>query len=397
MSAFHYSAVDFEGKRRKGVLEADSVRQVREQLRDLGLMPIDVSMVQEHTARFHRRLNAVDVALCTRQLATLLSAALPLDEVLTAVAAQAEKSHIKSIFLGLRSSVLEGHSLAYAMDKFPKSFSKLYRTTISAGERSGKLEVALEELAEYTEKQHRIKQKIRQALVYPSLMTLVATSVVLFLVTYIVPKIVQTFSSVGQALPFETVLLLNISYVLKTYGGYLCIVLIGILYGIHYFLKIERIRFLVEGYVMRAPILGKTIKRINTARFARTLGILILADVPMLESMQAANQLVQPLPMRKAIAHAIEQVREGAPLYQALQATRYFSPMFIHLMASGERSGQLEKMLQKAASQQETDVDALIQTILTLFEPVLILLMGGIVLFIVLAIMLPIFSMDQMV
>lgn len=403
MSAFNFIAVDFNGKHHRGVREGDNARQVREQLRVEGFVPVNVSIVKETnrrvslSERFQKRISAMDLSLCTRQMATLLAADIPVDDMLLAVAEHTERPHVKSILLSLRSRVMEGHGLAAAMGCFPKSFPVLYRTTIASGERSGKLAAILESLAEYTEKLHRMKQKIYQALIYPGLMMLVAGSVVTFLLTYVVPKIIDTFTSMHQALPLPTIILLHISSVLSHDGLYLILGLLLVIVGCVRLLRIQSIRYRVDQLLLKSPIFGKAIRKVNTARFSRTLGMLSQAGVPILEALKASSQLVVPLPMRFAIQQSIEQVREGVSLYAALKSAGYFTPMFLHLLASGEHSGELDSMLQKAAVQQEADVDALLQALLTLFEPLLILVMGGIVLFIVLGIMLPIFNMDQMV
>lgn len=399
MSAFNYVALDTTGKRKKGVLEADTARQVRQKLRDQGLTPLEVIAVSQKIRvkklSYFNRINIADLALITRQLSTLLSAGIPLDEVLAGVARQTTKPQLKSIILGVRSKVMEGYTLAASMAEFPATFPKLYVTTVAAGEKSGKLDQVLLKLAEYTEKQHHIKRKIRQAMIYPSLMIVVSVAVIIFLLIYVVPKIVEVFSQTNQTLPIATIFLIGISNIVKNYGLYgLSLLVLGI-YLFKQFLKKPNFREKYDQLLLNLPILGKNIRTINSARFARTFGILSAASVPVLEAMSAAQQLITPLPMRSAVSIAIEQVREGVSIHQALERTRYFSPMFIHLVASGEMSGQLETMLQKAAVNQEGDVEALIDSSLTLFEPVMILIMGSIVLFIVLAIMLPIFALDQ--
>jgi len=402
MGAFNYQALNNDGKRQKGVLIADTARQVREQLREQGLTPLEVMMVAESASRKKRsftltikRVSHAELALITRQMATLLSAGIPLDEVLAGVANQTNKSHVKGILLGVRSKVMEGHTLAAGMNQFPGAFPRLYRTTVSAGEKSGKLDQVLVKLAEYTEKQHHIHRKIRQALIYPSMMTVVSIAIVIFLLIYVVPKILEVFSQTNQTLPLATIILISISSFIKNFGFYVLGLIIIAGYAVKRLLKLSKYRRKYDSFLLKLPVLGNTIRTINSARFARTFGILNAASVPVLEAMKAASQLITPLPMRNAVESAIEQVREGASIHLALQNTHYFSPMFVHLLASGEASGQLETMLQKAAINQENDVEALIEGSLTLFEPLMILLMGGVVLFIVLAVMLPIFALDQ--
>lgn len=406
MAAYHYVVLTQNGKRKKGVIAADSPKAVRQQLREQGYIPIEVSVVREQTqhqqvskkrATFfqRKRIKAADLALLTRQLATLLNATIPLDEVLATVASQTEKSYIKSILLGVRARVLEGHSLAAGMDEFSNAFPRLYRTTIAAGENSGKLDQVLNKLAEFTERQHEIKQKVQQALIYPLLMTMVSIAVVIFLLIYVVPKIVNVFTQTKQTLPYATTILIRLSTFLQHDGLYLFVGIMAFIYIFMRMLKKRKFREKVDYLLLRLPIIGKAIKTVNSARFGRTFGILFAATVPVLDAMKASAQLITPLPMRDAVQQAIERVREGANIAFALRKTGYFAPMFIHLIASGEASGQLPLMLEKGAANQERDVEALIQSTLTLFEPVLILIMGAVVLFIVLAIMLPIFALDQ--
>lgn len=404
MGAYHYIALDKQGKRNKGVIEADNARQARAQLREKHLMALEVTTVTQkqvttsklsQSASRFKRMKSQDLMLLTRQLATLLSAGIPLDEALTGVASQSEKAGVKSILLGVRARIMEGHTLAAGMAEFPKAFPKLYRTTVSSGEKSGNLDEVLLRLAEYTEKQQHIKRKIQQALIYPAMMTVVSIGVVIFMLTYVVPKIIAVFNQTNQVLPLSTKILLALSSVLQHEGLYIFIGLVLAIYGFCRLMRRQHFRRGVHRFLFKLPLLGKLIKTINAARFARTFGILNAASVPVLDSMHAAAEMIAPIPMREAVVEAIEQVREGKPIHLALKKTHYFSPMFVHLIASGESSGQLESMLQKAASNQESEVEAVIEGSLTLFEPMMILVMGSVVLFIVLAVMLPIFALDN--
>lgn len=409
MTAFQYTALDKSGKRVKGVAEGDSARGIRQQLRDKQLMPLTVdaiaggvktdkaqSAIASFVSRFGaRKMAAADLSLVTRQMSTLLQAGLPIDEMLTAVSQQTEKQAVKEILLGVRGKVLEGYALADGMNDFPSAFPALYRTTVAAGERTGKLGQVLDQLADYTEKQHYIQQKIKQALVYPIMMLTVSLSIVTFLLIDVVPKIVGVFSETHQALPVATQVLLGVSKFLHNYGIYLVFGIIIFIYLFRRAMKKTAFRRKVHVVLLKVPVIGRAIKTINAARFGRTFGILNAAAVPVLDAMGASVGLVKPLPMHEKIQTAINQVREGSPIYIALQRTNCFAPMFIHLVASGEASGQLDKMLEKSASYLEKEVEGLIQTALTLFEPFMIVFMGGIVLYIVLAIMLPIFALDQ--
>lgn len=405
MPAFNYVALDQNGKHHKGVLEGDSPRQIRQLLRDRQLIPLEIDSVhgnEQHKKpskkslfQFNRRsINVAELSLITRQLATLLAAGLPVEEVINTVAEQTEKPQVKSILMGVRAKVLEGHSIATGMADFPRAFPALYRATVAAGEQSGHLDSVLEKLAEYTEKQYYMQQKVIQALVYPALMTLVSLGIVTFLLIYIVPKIVNVFSQSSQALPFVTTVLLNISYAVRSYGLYGLIVLIAIIFGFKKLLKKPSFRAKFQSLLLHIPIFGKAYCTVNAARFSRTFGILFAATVPVLDAMNIAADLITLLPMREAMNHAIAKVREGSNIHRALQQTGYFAPMTIHLIAGGEATGQLEKMLSKAADHQDHAVTLLIENSLTLFEPLMIMVMGGIVLFIVLAILMPIFQLD---
>ena len=255
--------------------------------------------------------------------------------------------------------------------------------------------MVLNQLSEYTEKQHHIVQKLRQAMIYPLMMTAVSVSIVVFLLIYVVPKIVDVFSQTNQTLPMTTKVLIDISGFVQHEGLYLVLGLIVFIVAWRLALKRKNFRKTVHCWLLKMPVIGRTIQTINCARFGRTLGICKAASVPMLEAMQSSVALVKPIPMQEKIEMAIGLVREGTSIHVALKKTGFFAPMFVHLVASGEASGQLDQMLEKAASYLENDVEGLIDTALTLFEPLMIIVMGGIVLYIVLAIMLPIFALDQ--
>jgi general secretion pathway protein F len=342
-------------------------------------------------------INHKELSLITRQLATLLAAGMPVEEVLAAVAEQTEKPRSKGLILSIRGKVLEGYSLANALREFPRAFSALYCSTVAAGEKSGHLEVVLQRLADYTEQQFQMQQKIKNALIYPGVMILVSVGIVGFLLEYVVPKMVAVYSNVGQSLPGMTQLLIALSNGIKYAGVYFLIVLaVGIFFFRRALKNNISFREKIHHSLLRLPLLGNTIKITNTARFSRTFAILSSAGVSVLEAMSIAAQLVTNIPIRKAIEEASNRVREGANINLALKQTRFFPPMSIHLIASGEASGQLEPMLERAANNQDNDIKQLIDTSLTLFEPAIILIMGAIVLFIVLAILLPIFQLDQL-
>ncbi len=407
MAAFQYIALNKNGKRVKGVIEAEGARQAGLQLRGNSLIVLEIKSVSEkektttektkRTFNFSRskRMGASDLSLVTRQLATLLQAGIPLDEVLVGVANQSDKPNVKSILFGVRAKIMEGYGLASGMGDFPHAFPKLYRTTVDSGEKSGNLDQVLNQLAEYTEKQQQIKRKIRQALIYPAMMTIVSIAVIIFMLLFVVPKIIDVFNQTNQVLPLSTKILLLISSGLQKYGYYILGALVLLGYCFKRLLKRDNFRSFAHRVLLKIPLLGKTVRLINASRFARTFGILNAASVPVLESMHAAAQMINILPMRSSVLESIELVREGANIHTALKKAGCFSPMFIHLVGSGESSGQLESMLRKAADNQEADVNAMIDGSLTLFEPIMILVMGSVVMFIVLAVMLPIFALDN--
>lgn len=404
MGAFDYVALDARGKEQKGVLEGDTARQVRQQLRDKGWTPLDVKETGEREERGGRRrtllargVSATDLALITRQLATLVRSGMPLEECLQAASQQTEKARLKSLLLAVRSRVMEGHTLATGLGDFPHVFPELYRTTVSAGEQSGHLEVVLERLADYSENRQQMQQKIQLALFYPALLTLVAVLVVIGLMTYVVPQVVQVFSNIGQELPWLTRSLIAASDFLRNYGIWLLLLIAAGVGGFFWLIQHEGPRRRFHRFLLTMPLSKRLVRGVNAGRFARTFSIVTASGVPVLDGLRIAAQVMSNLPMREAVDEAARKVREGASLYTALDKSGYMPPMTIHLIASGESSGKLEEMLERAAVNQEREVETLISAIMGLFEPLLILAMGGVVLIIVLAILLPIFNLNQLV
>ncbi len=401
MTAFHYIAINQKGEKQKGTLEADSAKAARQQLRDKHFTPIEVTLTQQKKmSRFKSfrkpGMTSKELALMTRQLATLLAAGLPIEEVLTTAAEQTEKSSTKGLILSVRGKVVEGHALASALREFPEAFSSLYCSTVAAGEKSGHLDKVLQRLADYTEQQFNMRRKIQNALIYPALMILVSIGIVGFLLEYVVPRMVSVYSNIGQTLPTMTTLLIAFSSSVKSYGIYFLLILIVTLFFVKRRLKSDIVfKAKFHSSILRLPIIGNAIKVINTARFSRTFAILSSSGVAVLEAMSISSQLITNLPIHYAVETASKRVREGANIHLALKQTGYFPPMSIHLIASGEASGQLENMLERAANNQDNEITSLIETTLTLFEPIIILVMGAIVLFIVLAVLLPIFQLDQ--
>jgi len=404
MGAFEYTAVDASGRERKGVLEGDTPRQVRQLLRDQNLLPVTVNEVanqerREKRAAFSigRGVSAADLSLLTRQLATLVRSGLPLDEALQAVSEQTEKPRIKSVVLGVRAKVLEGHSLADGLADFPRVFPELYRATIAAGEQSGHLDTVLERLSDYTESREQLRSRTLNAMLYPVLLFVVCTSIVFLLLTFVVPKIVKQFENSKAELPFLTRILIGISDFARDWGW---LVILGLGAAVWLFIRwlrnpAARRRF--HAFLLRVPLVGKVVRGTNTARFARTLATLSSSAVPVLEALRISGEVVTNLPMRDAVQEAAARVREGAPIGRSLATSRMFPPMMIHLIASGETSGDLETMLDRAATNQEREMDAILSTFVGLLGPLMILVMGGFVLLIVLAMLLPIFQLNQLI
>jgi general secretion pathway protein F len=403
MGAFEYTAVDASGKERRGVLEGDTARQVRQILREQQLLPLTVAEVAQREATRQKSftlrptLSAGDLALVTRQLATLVQSSLPLEEALLAVSEQTESTRVKSILIGVRSKVMEGHTLADGFGDFPKAFPEIYRATVSAGEQSGHLDAVLERLADYTEGRQVLRQKIQHAMIYPVVLTVLALLIVSGMLVYVVPKVVGVFSNTGRELPGLTIFLIALSEFLRDYGLYLLIALIAAGFAARRALRQPGPRRWLDALLLRIPLVAKLVRGSNTARFTRTLSILTGSGVPVLESLRISAEVVTNVPMREAVQGASDRVREGAPIGKSLAIGGYFPPMCVHLISSGEASGELETMLSRAAINQEREMDGLIAALLGILEPALIVSMGVIVLVIVLAILLPIFELNQLV
>ncbi|GGD76911.1 type II secretion system inner membrane protein GspF [Lacimicrobium alkaliphilum] len=404
MGAFAYKALDNKGRNKSGVIEADNARQVRQQLRELSLIPLDVEQVtQKHKQQnsglrlFQRSISSSDLALLTRQIATLIESALPIEEALQAVAEQCEKPRHKNMMMAVRSKVVEGHGLADAMGEFPLVFDQLYRAMVAAGEKSGHLDTVLNRLADYTEKRNQTRSQIIQAMIYPALMLTVALLVVIALLTQVVPKIVGQFDTMGQELPMITRVMIAISEWLQSYVLILGVVILVLAVVVQRLLQVPRIKLGFHRMLLGLPVLGKVSRGLNTARFARTLSILTSSAVPLLESMRIAAQVLENLHIRNLILDASERVKEGSSLRAALEKTRMFPPMMMHMIASGERSGELQQMLTRAADNQDREFETLVSVTLKVFEPVLIVSMAAIVMFIVMAILQPILALNSMV
>lgn len=403
MPAYEYTALDPSGRERRGVMEGDSARLVRAQLREQGLLPVAVSEVADHApSRFarlslHRHINSADLALLTRQLATLVRSGLPLEEALLAVSQQSEKPRVRSVLAGVRARVVEGRTLAEGLAAFPGVFPEIYRATVSAGEQSGHLDAVLERLADYTENRQVLQQRIRNAMVYPILLTVVCVGIVSLLLGYVVPEVVRVFQAGHRQLPILTQLLIALSgFIRSWWWAIIAVSVIGVT-GVRRWLRQPAARRRYDLLKLRLPLIGRVARGNNAARFSRTFAILTASAVPVLEALRISGEVVTNTPMREAVMDAAVRVREGAPIARSLAVSKLFPPMLIHLVGSGETSGALEEMLQRAAENQERELDGVINTAVGILGPLMILLMGGFVFVIVLALLLPIFELNQLV
>lgn len=406
MPAFSYQALDATGRTVKGVLEGDSQRQVRAQLREKKLKPISVSQAKtsktgaekKNAGLFRaKRIRFAELVLLTRHLSTLIQSSLPIDESLRAAAQQSKRQRVESMLLDVRSKVTEGHTLAFAMGDYPQAFDEMYRAMVKAGEHSGFLGPVLEQLADYTESRQFTQQKMKMAMVYPIILVVIAFGVVGGLMVYVVPDLIRIFQNSQAELPPLTQGLIAISDFLTNYGLH-CIAAIGlVVVGIQQAMRKPVFRKRVHGILLHVPIVGELIRNADSARFASTLNILISSGVPLLDAMRIAAEVVSNMVIREAVMTAANHVQEGSSLQKALEKSEQFPPMMIHMVASGELSGELEAMLGRAAKNQERELEMSITTMMNVIEPLMVVTMGAVVLLIVLAILQPIFDLNNLV
>ena len=406
MTAYRYQALNSAGKLIKGVLEGDSERQVRSQLRGQDMRPVEVAEAN-NTAKsgkpgwdlslYFSRVSVGDLALITRQLATLVEANLPLDEALQAAAEQSRSSRIKGMLLQVRSRVAEGHTLAYAMGEFPSVFNEMYRAMVNAGEHAGYLGPVLQQLADYTEQRQYTGQKLKMAMIYPFILLGVAVAVVLLLLVFVVPELVGIFAHSNRELPGLTRGLIATSDFFQQYGLWLVIGLFAAFFIARRLLRDPQRKKRWHRLLLSIPGISGVLISMDTARFASTLSILMASGVPLLESLRIAGQVLTNLVLREDSEAVSEHVQEGASLNRALRESGRFPPMMVHMVASGEASGELETMLDRSATNQERELEMTLGTLMSLFEPLMVVFMGGMVLTIVLAILLPIFDLNTMV
>jgi general secretion pathway protein F len=404
VAAFEYTALNARGRQSRGVMEADSLRQTRQMLRDQGLVPLTVTPASGQTGSprslaslFSRNLGGLDRVLFTRQLATLIAAGLPIEEALNAVAQQSEKQHVRALVMGVRSRVLEGYSLARALGEYPNSFGDMYRSTVAAGEQSGHLDLVLENLADYQERQFESTRDVEMALMYPVVLTVLAFGIVGALMIYVVPDMVGVIENVGQTLPVSTQILIGLSELMRDFWWLISLAVVGLVLAGRRLLANEAIRQAWDRQKLSLPLVSRISRSSSAARYANTLSILTSSGVPLVEAMDIAANVVTNRWLRSRLAEATQRVSEGSSLRMALESVGQFPPMLLHMVGSGEASGELDTMLDRVAVYQQAEVNRVVTTLVRLFEPLMLLFMGGMVMFIIMAILLPILNMNQLV
>ncbi len=408
MAAYEYLALDDKGRQQKGVATADSSKAVRQQLREKGLIPLEINSVAANRSYKgdaasvksrggRQKMSTMELAVTTRQFSTLLGSGLPIEQSLTGLVEQAERHSLKSILTGVRATVMEGGSLASGMRDFPRAFPDIYVASVAAGEQTGHLEGVLERLADFTETRQELQQKIGTALVYPAILTLVAIAIVVGLMAYVVPKVVRVFEDTGQELPLLTRLLIQLSDIIVKYGWLIGLLIAAVIAGCIIALRYRGPRYALHQFLLKFPLSKRLTRSLNTARMARTLSILIGSGVPLLSALKSSSEVVTNLVMRDAMELTAEEVEQGASLSRSLGRRKLFPPLLTQMVASGETSGQLDLMLEKSATSLEREAESRISVMVSLFEPVMILVMGVVVLVIVMAILMPIFDLNQLV
>lgn len=407
MPAFSYQAFNSDGKIVKGLLEGDSERQVRSQLRSRQLKPIKVLESAEKITRpgvklgldrfFKPRVSQSQLTLITRQIATLVQSNVPLDEALTATAQQAKQSRIKSLMLQVRARVLEGHTLAYALGDFPQVFNEMYCAMVKAGEHAGFLGTVLEQLADYTENSQHTQQKLKGAMIYPLVLIVLSVAVISILMVFVVPDLVGMFNRSDQELPMLTQIVIASSDFFAEKWWLVLLVSMAIIVAFQQLLQDPRRRKIWHGILLKIPFISGVITAMDTARFASTLSILTSSGVPLLDGLRIAGEVLTNLKLRAASEAVALDVQEGGSLHRALDQTGVFPPMMVHMVASGEASGELESMLARSASTQQRELEMTLANLMAVLEPLMIIVMAVIVCSIVFAILLPIIEMNNLV
>ncbi len=405
MPAFRYEAVEASGKTKKGVVNADSARAARADLRNQGLTPLIVEQIAAQvdasgalkSRSFGERLSRTELAMFTRQLASLLEAGLPLEQALSALLEQAERGYVRDLIGSIRGEVVGGSPLSNALALHPRDFEDIYRALVASGEQIGHLAGVLSRLADYIERRNALIDKVRLAFMYPAIVTVAALAIVIVLLTYVVPQIVQVFANSKQKLPLLTQIMMALSDFVRHYGIFVAIILVAAFTAWRFALRNPQVKLRWHTWLLNAPLIGRFERSMNTARFASTLAITTGSGVPILRALQTSRDTLSNVAMRTLVEEATNSVREGVSLARALSVQKHFPPMLIHMIRAGEITGELAQMLQRAAAAQEQDLERRTLTIAGMLEPALILGMGVVVLLIVLAVLMPIIEINQLV
>ena len=402
MTAFEYVALNENGSAKKGILEGDSSRHVRQLLRERGLTPVDVTVTRANTQsggwfQWWRRIPPMELALITRQIATMVGAGLAIEEAIQAVVQQSSSRKATSVLMTVRGNVMQGQSLSAALGEFPQTFTPMFRATVAAGEQSGYLDTVLENLADYLERSYETRRNVEMALYYPVILLVCAIAIVILVMTYVIPDIVEVFDTSGATLPAITSVLIATSDVLRAYGWIMLLGLIGFFALFNISLRQSGFRLAWDRFKLGVPVLRWLVRSSSASRYASTLAILGKSGVPLVEAMRIASEIVSNVWINSRLSEAVAKVSEGSSLRNALDATGNFPPIFLHMIASGESSGTLDELMAKAADFQQRELERRVETLVQLFRPFMLLVMAGIVLLIMLAMLLPILNMNALV
>ncbi len=399
MAAFEYQAIDGEGKTRRGVISADSQKAARRELRRQSLVPLKLSptresATQESASSTRRRMSPGELVLTTRQLAMLISSGMPVEQAVASVGASAERADAQSVLASVRAGIVEGRSLSEAMRPQARSFPPLFRAVVAAGEEAGALGPVLDRLAGHMETSQAMRRKVIAALIYPAVLAIVALSVVVALLIVVVPQVVEQFDTLGRDLPLLTDIMIAISAFLSRWGIVLAAAIVGAVVVFQQLRRQEGFRRKADAFALRLPVVGKVLRSVNAARFARTFATLSSAGATVMDSLRAARETTPNLVLRDAVDQVIVSVREGGTLSAAMARTKAFPGLMVHMAASGEASGELGAMFNKGADYLESEFDATTSMALGVLEPLITVVMGGLVMLIILAIMLPILQLN---
>ncbi|MCD1124963.1 type II secretion system inner membrane protein GspF [Jinshanibacter sp. LJY008] len=401
MAHYAWRATLPNGKTQKGTLQADTPKQARQQLREQGMTPISIEETKAESGGkksfFARKISSNSLALFTRQLSTLTNAALPLESALKVIARQTEDEVMAKAIDDIHDKVVEGYSLSDALGNYPQAFDNLYRTLVTAGEKTGHLGKVLDKLADYNDQRQQMKSKLTQAMVYPITLTLVATTVICILLVAVVPQVVDQFTHMKQQLPVTTRTLIAVSDFLQNNGLFILIGIVAAVFGFRTWVARGQNRLRYHKWLVRSASISKLVRAINSARYIRTLSILQASSVPLLEAMNISVDGIENLYAREVLTEAADKVRQGATLNSSLEQTQLFPPMMLYMVASGEQSSELGPLMERAADTQDKALQHRITLTLAVFEPALVITMATIVLFIVMSILQPILQLNNMV